>query len=127
MRFPTLLSTVGAALSLVLSVWLFKVSSTDQGLQADLQKSQTNLQLEQGQLQTKQQVLQAKQQQLNAAQAVSTKWGPAVISDLQALAVQNKNDKLKNLLSKYGIKAEEAPASTPAANKPATTPVPAKP
>lgn len=125
MRFPTLLSTVGAALCLVLSVWLYTVSKTDQGLQADLQKSQTNLQTEQGQFQVKQQILQAKQQQLNAAQTLSQQVGPAVISDLQSLAVQNKNDKIKNLLSKYGIKAEEAPASTPAGSKPAAaTPKP---
>jgi len=106
-----------------LSVWLYFVSSEDQGFQADLQKSQTSLQTEQSQFQNKQQILQAKQQQLNAAQAVSTKWAPAIITDLQALAVQNKNDKLKNLLAKYGIKAEEAPAS-PAPKPAASTPKP---
>ncbi len=126
MRLPALLSFVGAVigalLCLVLSIWLFAASSTVQAFQADLQHRQTDLQTEQTQFQSKQQILQAKQQLLNTAQAVSEKVGPAVIADLQTLAVQNKNDKIKNLLAKYGVKVEEAPAAAP---KPAaSTPKP---
>jgi hypothetical protein len=123
MRFPAFLSTFAAALCLLLSVWFISVSFVDQGLQSDLQKKQTELQAQQQKLQFQQQLLQSAQQQINNTNTTTQKVAE-ILGDMRALAVQNKNDKLKNLLIKYGINPDEPSAeakAAPAAAAPAAS------
>jgi hypothetical protein len=122
MKFPALLSTSAAALCLALSIWLFFASLGDQSLQSDLQKRQTTLQTHQQDFQIAQQQLQSQQQQIQTANTLAEKVGPAVVTDLVTLAKTNKNDKIKKLLTKYGVSTEDAPAASP---KPAAAATPA--
>ena len=73
----------------------------------------------QPQLQAKKQQLQAQQEKLNKGSAISQSIGPAVLGDIRSSADKNNNLKLKELLSKYGVR--EAGAATPPAGA-ATTP-----
>lgn len=123
MKLPAILSTVAAGLCLALSAWLFVVSGSNSKLQGELQKQQTELQSQQQEVQLQQQQLQAQQQQINAGTQLAQQIGPSVLRDLGALAVENKNEKIKKLLSKYGVTLQENPA-TPA---PGATPKPATP
>ncbi len=110
MRFPAFLSTFAASLCLLLAIWFFAVSISDQGLQAELQKKQSELQTDQQKLQFQEQTLQAAQQQINNMNTTSQKVGE-ILGDMKGLAVQNKNDKLKNLLIKYGINPDDGAAA----------------
>jgi hypothetical protein len=122
MKFPAILSTAAAALCLALSVWLFFASASDHSLQSDLQKRQTTLPTHQQDFQIAQQGLQTQQQQIQTANTLAEKVGPSVVTDLVTLAKTNKNDKIKKLLSKYGVNADDVPAASP---KPAAAATPA--
>ena len=116
-----LLSTIASGLCLVLGIWLFFVSSSNQSLQGDLQKLQQEMQDQQQLVQGKQQQYQVQQGQISEGNAISQQVGPALLRDMAALSV--KNEKMKTLLAKHGynveVKAEEG-TSTPAATpKPA--------
>ncbi len=118
MKIPSVVPTLVSGLCLLLTVWLFTSNSANQSLQADLQQKQQEIQTEQMEVQLQQQQLQSQQEQLNSAVKLAQEIGPAVLKDLGSVAVQNKNQKIKELLSKYGITIkEEAPAAG------ATTPV----
>lgn len=119
MKPPTILSVAFAAISLLLSVWLFVASGTNQGLQGELQKKQDEIQTQSQQVQLQQQQLQAQQEQINAGVQLAQQIGPAVLKDLGAIAIQNKNEKIKKVLSKYGVTINEQAA------KPAASPAPA--
>ncbi len=94
-----------------MSVWLFVASGQNQKLQGELQKKQQELQSEQQEVQLQTQQLQTQQEQINAGIRLAQEVGPAVLRDVGNLVVQNKNESLKKLLSKYGVTIEEkAPA-----------------
>lgn len=113
MKIPSLLSNAAAVLALLLSVSFLFVSRENQALQSKLQKRQTEIQTQQQEIQLQQQELQAKQQQINAAAQLSKETGPAILRDLAGLQLQNKNEKIRKLLNKFGVQATESPAATP--------------
>ena len=125
MNIPQFLPAAAAALSLLLSIWLFISNSTNSGLQGELQKKQTDLQSEQQAVQIQNQTLQAQQEQIATGIRLAQEVGPAVLRDVGGLAVQNKNEGLKKLLGKYGITIQEGPeaakadAPKPPAERPA--------
>ena len=108
-----LLSIVSGLLCLLLSVVFYFKSSSVQGLSEDLQKQQDTLQSEQRSFQTKQQIFQNQQQQVQGAQQLSQQVGPQVLNDLGLLARDNKNEKIKKILEKYGVTINEKAAETP--------------
>jgi mannitol-specific phosphotransferase system IIBC component len=124
-RVPFILSVASAALCLVLSVWLFFTASANQGLQSELQKRQQELQNQQQKVQLQQQQLQAQQQQIEQGNVLSQQVGPAVLRDLGSLAVQNKNEKIRGLLAKYGFTISEATPAPTGSAAAAATPAPA--
>jgi len=114
-----LLSIVSGLLGVLLSVVFYFKSSAVQHQTEDLQKQQTVLQTEQQTLQTEQQKFQNQQQQIESGMKLAQQIGPAVLQDLGLKARDNKNDKIRKLLSKYGVEindkaASAAPSSTPA-------------
>jgi hypothetical protein len=133
MNIPQFLPVAAAALSLLLSVWLFISNSTNSGLQGELQKKQTEVQSEQEEVQLQNQQLQVQQEQIATALRLQQEIGPAVLREIGTLAVQNKNDKLRKLLGKRGITIQEgqeqakaeAPKPASAPEKPAEAPKPA--
>lgn len=106
---PSIISTSVASLCLCLSVWLFVTNSSGQKLQAELQQKQQEIQTEQQKAQLQQQELQAQQDQINSATQLAQQTGPAILRDLNDLAVVNNNTKIKELLAKYGVQAQAAP------------------
>ena len=114
MKFSSVLSVAAAALCLLLSVWFFFVTKNNQSLQSELQRKQQTLQTRTQAVQLQQQQLQAQQEQINAGTTLAQQVGPAVLKDLGTRALQNKNDKIRNLLLKYGVTISEA---TPAPAK----------
>lgn len=123
-----LLSIVSGLLCLLLSVVFYFKSSSVQGLSEDLQKQQDTLASEQRSFQTKQQIFQSAQQQVQSAMNLSQQVGPQVLNDLGLLARENKNDKIKKILEKYGVTINEKAAETPKPSTPApSSPAPAAP
>lgn len=121
-----LLSIVSGLLCLLLSVAFYFKSSSVQSLSEELQKQQDTLASEQRSFQTKQQIFQGQQQQVQSAQQLSQQVGPQVLNDLGLLARENKNDKIKKLLEKYGVTINEKAAEAPKpANGGAPAPAPA--
>ncbi len=130
MRFPSVLSTAIAAICLALSVWLYGASASNQSLQTELQKKQTEMQTQQQQMQLQAAQLQEQQASINQGMKLAQEIGPSVLKDLGALAVQNKNEKIRKLLSKYGLSIQEnaegaSPAPGSGAATPAVPPAPA--
>jgi uncharacterized protein YlxW (UPF0749 family) len=128
MTFPALLSTASAALALILSLILFFTNATNENVQEDLRRRELDLATEQGQFQAQQQHLQQQQQIINTATTLKDQVGPAVVNDLKTIAADKKNDKIKNLLTKYGVKdeaASPAPAAGGKAAPAAASPAPA--
>lgn len=112
-------SSAAGAACVVLSVIFFFKSTSVQALQASLQKQQQELQTQQQAAQLQQQQLQTQQQQINAGSQLAQQVGPAVMNDLGVLARDNKNEKLRKLLEKYGLKIDEGTAA-PATAAPGT-------
>ncbi len=112
MKLPVLISTTVAGICLLLSIWLFVESHTNQNMQGELQQKQQELQTVQQEVQLQQQQLQAQQEQINAGTQLAKEVGPAVLRDLGSLAVQSKNEQIKKLLAKYGVSIKED-AATP--------------
>ena len=104
---PAAVSTAAAGLALVLSLWFFFVSASNNGLQARLQMKQDEIQTRQQSVQLQQQQLQAQQRQVESGAQLAQQVGPAVFRDLAALQVQNKNSKISVLLKKYGLEIKE--------------------
>ncbi len=123
---PVSIASVAASLlGLALSIWLFIANSSAQSLQDELQKRQQELQNQQQLVQGQQQKLQLQQDQIQTGNALSQQVGPQVLQSLGQAVVQNKNEKIRGLLSKYGINVQENAATPkPAAPKPAATPAP---
>ncbi len=119
---PFIFSIASAAVCLLLSVWLFFAGVANQGLQGELQQRQQELQNQQQAAQLQQQGLQAQQEQIQAGNTLSQQVGPAVLRDLGGLAVQNKNEKIRGLLAKYGFTISDKPADGATTPAPASTP-----
>ena len=102
-----LLSSAAGALCLLLSAIFYLKSATVQTLQSDLQKKQQEVQAEQQEVQLQQQKGQVQQQAIDAGVKLQQQVGPAILQDLGVLARDNKNDKIRKLLEKYGVKINE--------------------
>ncbi len=114
MKPPAIISTVATGLCLLLSIWLFFVGSSNQSLQAEMQKQQDELATQQQTVQLAQQQLQSQQEQINSGTKLAQEVGPAVLRDLGSAAVQNKNEAIKKVLAKYGVTvSEKAPDAAP--------------
>jgi uncharacterized protein YlxW (UPF0749 family) len=118
MKIAPTLSSLAGTLCLVASVFFFFFNKTTQELGAELQKKQQQLQTEQQALQVEQQKFQNQQQQINAGVQLAQQVGPAVLNDLAVLARDNKNEKIKTLLGKYGLSVNEKPVASPAPANP---------
>ena len=117
-----LLSIVSGGLCLLLSLVFYFKNSTVQNQSGELQKGQDSLASVQRSFQTKQQLFQGYQQQVQNAQKISQEVGPQVLNDLGILARDNKNDKLKKVLEKYGVTINEEAAKAGGAPAPAPAP-----
>jgi len=125
---PFLIATGASALSLLLGVWLFFLSGTNQSLSSVLQQRQQEVQTQQQALSVKQQTLQAQQEQITAGNTISQQVGPALLREMAVASI--KNDKMKKILTKYGYNVEmtdEAKPGAPVPAIPATAPKPATP
>ena len=119
----SLLSTASAGLAVLLSLWLLVGTWGNHSAQRRLQGQQEEIQSRQLAIQSQQQQLQLQQQRIDSGAQLANQLGPAMLRDLAALQLQNKNQKIADLLKKYGVeaRAEQAPA------KPASTPADKKP
>jgi hypothetical protein len=113
MNPAAILSTVSGLLCLALSVVFYIKSAGVQARSAELQKQQQQIQDRQLTLQAKQQDFQNQQQAINAGAQLAQQVGPAVLNDLGVKARDNKNDKIKKLLEKYGVSINEKAAEAP--------------
>lgn len=101
------LSIVASAACVILSAMFFFKSSSVQALQSELQKQQQEIQTQQQAVTLQQQQLQAQQQSINQGTQLAQQIGPAVLNDLGMLARDNKNENLRRLLEKYGVRLNE--------------------
>lgn len=115
--------TAVSSLVVLLSLWLFVGSWSVHSKQGAVQALQEKIQARQLAIQSQQQQIQLQQQRIDSGAQLANQLGPAMLRDLAALQLQNKNQKIADLLKKYGVeaRAEQAPA------KPASTPAPATP
>ena len=120
MKIPAILSSVSAAVCVGLSIWLFIASASNHSLQSEFQKRQQELLTQQQQVQLQQQQLQQQQEQISAGAQLAQQIGPAVLNDLGTVARTNNNEKIKTLLSKYGVTIKDEAAAGAATPKPAT-------
>ncbi|MFY8268179.1 MAG: hypothetical protein ACOVLK_02170 [Terrimicrobiaceae bacterium] len=110
-----IISLSAGALALLLSLWFLVGTWSNQSLQLGLQKQQDEIQARSLTIKNQQQQLQTQQQQIDSGAQLANQVGPAMIRDLAALQVENKNTKIAALLKKYGIEA--APGTpTPSAD-----------
>lgn len=118
--------TAVSSLVVLLSLWLFVGSWSFHSKQGAVQALQEKIQARQLAIQSQQQQIQLQQQRIDSGAQLANQVGPAMLRDLAALQLQNKNQKIADLLKKYGVeaRAEQAPAkpaaapSTPADKKP---------
>ncbi len=103
MKIPYYISLGATGLCLVLSIIIFAVGSSNNSLQAEVQKQQA--------------ALQAQQEEINAGNSISQQIGPALLRDMATASV--KNEKMKALLSKHGynVQVKDTPASSTPAPK----------
>src|SRR5215207_8741761 len=109
MNPSAILSTLSGLAALVLSIVFYFKSSHVQSLGSDLQMKQQEAQEKQQSLQVQQQSFQAQQQQIQAGMQLAQQVGPAVLNDLGVLARDNKNEKIRKLLEKYGVTVSDKP------------------
>lgn len=125
MTIPSLASIASSFLAVILSVVLFVSANTTQKLAKELQDKGAELQKQQQAVQQQQQIAQIEQQDV---QKVNTyqQLVPAVMGDLRAIALKEKDGRIRDLLTKYNVNMDEkAPEAKPAAAPaPAATPAP---
>ena len=102
---PFLISTVVAAVALVLAIIHYSSGSANLTLQAKLQDKQQKIQELREAVETKQREFQSQQQIIEAGAAVAQKYGPPILRDMGILAAKNKNEKLKDLLVRQKLEA----------------------
>ena len=107
-----LLSTASSGLALLLSLWFLVGTWSNQSFESKLLKQQDEIQAHQLAIQAQQQQLQAQQQQIEGAAQLQNQIGPAMLRDLAQLSVTNKNNKITELLKKYGLEVNQTPAPT---------------
>lgn len=107
MKIPFYISVVASALCLVLSIAVFAIGLSNQGLQDEVQKQQEALQAQQ-------QVLQAQQVEIDAGVQINQKIGPDLLRDMATTSA--KNEKMRALLAKHGYTVQ---VNTPAPATPA--------
>ena len=118
MNPSSILSTLSGLVALVLSIVFYFKSTGVQTLGAELQKRQQEAQEKQQALMVQQQSFQAQQQRINQGMQLAQQVGPAVLQDLGVLARDNKNEKIRKLLEKYGVTINDKAATEGAAPKP---------
>jgi hypothetical protein len=102
---PFLISTVVAAIALVLAIIHYTSGSGNLALQKKLQDKQQNIQELREVVDAKQREFQAQQQIIEAGASVAQKYGPPILRDMGILAARNKNEKLKDLLVRQKLEA----------------------
>lgn len=102
---PFLISTVVAAVALVLAIWHYTSAASNLTLQDQLQQKQQSIQEVRDALEVKQREFQSQQQIIEAGASVAQKYGPPILRDMGVLAARNKNEKLKNLLVRQKLEA----------------------
>jgi hypothetical protein len=102
---PFLISTVVAAVALVLAIIHFTSGASNLDLQAQLQQKQQTIQELREAVDTKQREFQSQQQIIEAGASVAQKYGPPILRDMGILAAKNKNEKIKNLLVRQKLEA----------------------
>jgi hypothetical protein len=95
MKVSFYISVAAAGLCLLLSVIVFAVGNSNQGLQAEIQQQQ--------------QQIQKQQEQINTGNQISSQVGPNLLRDMAVISL--KNEKMKVLLSKHGYNVQQPPAS----------------
>lgn len=123
MQISGLLSVISTALSLVLSLWLFINTGSNNRQQSDVMRASQEINTQNQELQLQQQTLQGQQQVINTATALQEKLGPAVIQELGAVGLKTQNARILALLAKYGVTVKENPdakAGSPIGNGPGT-------
>ena len=95
---PFLISTIAAAVVLVMSILNYSSAQTNLQQQAVLQTKQQEIQDLREVVETKQRENQSQQQIIEQGAAVAQKFGPRILSDMGVIAARNKNDKLKMIL-----------------------------
>jgi multidrug efflux pump subunit AcrA (membrane-fusion protein) len=113
----SLIATASAGLSLLLSLWLLVGTWGNHGAQRRLQGLQDEIQSRQLAIQSQQQQLQAQQQQIDSGAQLANQVGPAMLRDLAELSVVNKNEKISELLKKYGLEVKANPEAKTEASK----------
>jgi hypothetical protein len=113
MRPAVTFCAAATTICLALSVVLFFANNANQALQGELVTKQQDLQTQQQAVELQKQQLQVQEQDINRGNQLAQQVGPAVLRDLGTVAVQNKNEKIKKLLAKYGVTLKE-PEATPA-------------
>lgn len=102
---PFLISTIVAAVALVLALLHFFRGSANLELQGQLQEKQQKIQEKREAVEVKQREFQAQQQIIEAGASVAQKYGPPILKDMGLLAARNKNEKLKSLLIRQKLEA----------------------
>jgi hypothetical protein len=102
---PFLISTIVAAVALILAVLHYTSGSSNLTLQKELQEKQQKIQELREVVDAKQREFQGQQQIIEAGASVAQKYGPPILRDMGILAAKNKNDKLKDLLVRQKLEA----------------------
>ena len=102
---PFLISTLVAAVALVLAIVHWKSGGDNLEQQRKLQEKQKTLNELREAVDTKQREFQAQQQIIEAGASVAQKYGPPILRDMGILAARNKNEKIKELLVRQKLEA----------------------
>ena len=105
------LSIAASGACAILSIMFFFKSSAVQAQQSELQKQQQELLTQQQAVTLQQQQLQAQQQSINQGTQLAQQIGPAVLNDLGLIARDNKNENIRRLLEKYGVRVSDGAAA----------------
>ena len=95
---PFLISTIAAAVALVMAILNYSSAKTNLQQQAELQKKQQEIQDLREVVETKQREYQSQQQIIEQGATVAQKYGPPILRDMGVIAARNKNEKLKMIL-----------------------------
>ena len=102
---PFLISTVVAAVALVLAIVSYSNGNTNLELQRTLQTKQQRIQELREYVEGKQREAQVQQQIIEAGASVAQKYGPPILRDMGILAAKNKNEAIKKLLVRQKLEA----------------------
>jgi hypothetical protein len=95
---PFLISTIAAAVALVMAILNYSSANANLKQQAELQKKQQEIQELREVVETKQREYQSQQQIVEQGATVAQKYGPPILRDMGVIAARNKNEKLKMIL-----------------------------